>query len=134
MNDKPKLATDVPDPPRVTPEDIKRIKEEGRTWAADIKRRAGSMNVNAPRHQLVTDPSSELKKRGTCVVCKGDVVQKITYQYRGTGGPRRVGFDAKQVELRSPYNTNTIYGNHYCANCGLRYEFPPSGDDTPPPG
>lgn len=128
MSDKPKLALDVPDPPPITPEDIERIKEEGKDWAAVIKRAGDAMKPG--RRPLVGDPKTELKKCGTCVVCQGDVVQRITYQYRGgNSGPRRVGYDPKK-ELRSPYNTNTIYGGYHCAKCGLRYEFPPPSDDT----
>lgn len=133
------LCVDVPDPPPITPNDIERIKAEGKEWAAVVKRAADAMRPSnfRPRQPLVTDPKTELKKRGTCVVCQGDVVQKITYQYRGS---RRVGYDAKRPELRTPYNTNTIYSNHYCVKCGIRYEFPPNAvsdddenDDTPQP-
>lgn len=127
-DERPKLVTDVPDPPtKVTPEMLEQLKREASDWNEVMHRAASAMK---PQSNNRPDSSStEFLKKGTCVVCNGDVVQKITYHWRG---PRRVGFDAK--EKRNAYNTSTAYHGYHCSKCGLKYEFPPPGDDTPPPG
>jgi len=58
----------------------------------------------------------DVKKVGTCVVCKKDVIRTITYKDRG--------FRPKG-QPRSVYNTTTCYGNIHCSHCGLMYQFPP---------
>lgn len=59
---------------------------------------------------------SERPVRGVCVVCKGEVVEKMVTKFDPLSGPSIIG----------PGSVNQykkVSEGYYCKGCGLKYEF-----------
>jgi len=99
---KDKIAIKIPE--------IKMTKAEIQNW----------MQRMEDARKLKPDPPKEPKddRVGTCVVCEGKVVAKVTREYRGDPMHMIIGPGSRN-------QMTTIHHGFHCVTCGLKYEFPP---------
>lgn len=55
---------------------------------------------------------------GHCVVCKGQIVEKVGTEYNPMTGPPVFGPGSRR-------QFKEVGKGYHCKNCGLKYEFPP---------
>lgn len=58
--------------------------------------------------------------KGVCVVCSGEVVAKVTREYRGDPMHQIIGPGGRN-------QMSSVHHGWHCVSCGLRYEFIPTG-------
>ena len=81
-------------------------------------------DVNELLDKWQKEEEEEKRKRsepqivGTCIVCKGLLIEKKISEFDSTTGPLIIG-------PGSAGQFNTYVDGCYCQVCGLRYEFPP---------
>jgi len=65
----------------------------------------------------------EKPARGKCVVCSGEIVEKIVNRYMPESGPPIIGPGSKG-------QFSDVSEGYHCKNCGIKYEFPPGLEDS----
>lgn len=105
---KTKIAINIPA--------IKLTKEDIKKWLADNEKAVAERKKK--QHELPKDD-----RIGECVVCKSEVIAKITSEYLGDFRHMIIGPGSKQ-------QMSTTHHGFHCTKCGLKYEFPPQNDSS----
>ena len=101
VTDEPRSVAEFPDVPDLTEESVRKTLQE----AAD--------EFRAGRHK----PKPADPRVGTCVLCGGETVAKVTREYLGDPMHMIIG-------PGSANQMSTVHHGFHCVDCGHRYEFP----------
>lgn len=66
-------------------------------------------------------PKQKAEKKGTCVICGGNIIEKVVTEFDPETGPPIIGPGSRSQFRR-------VSKGFYCQRCGLKYEFPTPSD------
>lgn len=95
---------------RMTPQELEEWKQSAKKRVEEIEKDAEDERNGTGKYAPPT---------GVCVFCSGEVVAKITNEYRGDIMHRIIGPGGRNQVSR-------VHNGWHCTKCGLRYEFPPN--------